>query len=178
MALIRKLRGMEPRVGAGTFLAETAVLIGDVMLGEGCSVWYGAVLRGDVNTITVGDRTNIQDGAVIHTLYKNSPNPSQTVIGSDVSIGHNAIVHGARIEDRCLIGMGATVLDNAVVGTGCIVAAGALVLSGAVLEPGGVYAGVPAKRVREVSPEQQAHIIERTARDYMTYASWYGEEDE
>jgi carbonic anhydrase/acetyltransferase-like protein (isoleucine patch superfamily) len=175
MAIIRKLNGHTPRVGRGTFLAETAVLVGDVTVGEDCSIWYGAVLRGDVNTIRVGDRTNIQDGAVLHTLYKESPAPSQTIIGSDVSIGHNATVHGARIEDRCLIGMGATVLDNAVVGTGCIVAAGALVLSNAVLEPGGLYAGVPAKRVRDVSPEQQTHIIERTARDYMKYASWYAD---
>jgi carbonic anhydrase/acetyltransferase-like protein (isoleucine patch superfamily) len=175
MAWIRKLRGVEPQVGEGTFLAETAVLVGDVTLGEGCSVWYNAVLRGDVNKISVGDRTNIQDGVVIHTLYEGSPHPSQTVIGNDVSIGHNAIIHGARIGDRCLIGMGATVLDNAVVGEGCIVAAGALVLSGAVLEPGGLYAGVPAKRLREVSPEQQRDIIERTARDYQTYAGWYTE---
>jgi carbonic anhydrase/acetyltransferase-like protein (isoleucine patch superfamily) len=173
MALIRELRGITPQVGEGTFLAETAVLIGDVTIGEGCSVWYGAVLRGDVNKITIGNRTNIQDGVVIHTLYEKSAHPSQTVIGDDVSVGHNAIIHGARIGNRCLIGMGATLLDNAVVGEGCIVAAGALVLSGAVLEPGGLYAGVPAKRLRDVSPEQQSEIIERTARDYQTYASWY-----
>ncbi len=175
MALIKKLRGIEPQVGKDTFLAETSVLIGDVTIGEGCSVWYNAVLRGDVNKITVGNRTNIQDGVVIHTLYEGSPHPSQTTIGDDVSIGHNAIIHGAQIEDRCLIGMGATILDNAVVGTGCIVAAGALVLSGTVLEPGGLYAGVPAKRLRDVSPDQQRDIIERTARDYMMYAGWYSE---
>lgn len=173
MALIRELRGIAPQIGKDTFLAETAVLVGDVTLGDDCSVWYNAVLRGDVNKITIGDRTNIQDGVVIHTLYEGSPHPSQTVIGDDVSVGHNAIIHGARIGNRCLIGMGATVLDNAVVGEGCIVAAGALVLSGAVLEPGGLYAGVPAKRVRDVSPEQQRDIIERTARDYRMYASWY-----
>lgn len=175
MALIKKLRGVEPQIGEGTYLADTAVVIGDVTLGSDCSIWFGAVLRGDVNSITVGNRTNIQDGVVIHTLYSGSPNPSQTVIGDDVSVGHNAIIHGARIGDRCLIGMGATILDNAVVGEGCIVAAGALVLSGAVLEPGGLYAGVPAKRLREVSPEQQRDIIERTARDYRMYASWYEE---
>lgn len=173
--MIRSLKGITPAVGLGTFLAETAVLVGDVTLGRDCSVWYGAVLRGDVNKIVVGDRTNIQDNAVLHTLYCDSPNPSQTIIGSDVSIGHNAVIHGARIGDRCLIGMGAIVLDNAVVGEGCIVAAGALVLSNAVLESGGLYAGVPAKRVRDVSPEQQKHIIERTARDYNLYASWYKE---
>ena len=156
MAIIKEVRGHVPVVGEGTFLAETAVLIGDVTVGRDCSIWYGAVLRGDVNSIRIGDRTNIQDGAVVHTLYDGAPHPSQAHIGSDVSIGHNAIIHGAVIEDGCLIGMGATVLDNAVVGTGCIVAA-----------------RVPARRVKEVTPQQRQEIIERTARDYMLYASWY-----
>ena len=173
MALIRSVRGKVPKVGENTFLAETAVLIGDVTVGRDCSIWYGAVLRGDVNTIAVGDRTNIQDGAVIHTLYDDSPNPSQTHIGSDVSIGHGAIIHGAVIEDRVLVGMGATVLDNAHVPSGCIIAANALVLSNARLEPNCIYAGVPAKKVKEISPEQSRDIVERTARDYMLYASWY-----
>ena len=173
MAIIKEVRGHVPVVGEGTCLAETAVLIGDVTVGRDCSIWYGAVLRGDVNSIRIGDRTNIQDGAVVHTLYDGAPHPSQAHIGSDVSIGHNAIIHGAVIEDGCLIGMGATVLDNAVVGTGCIVAANALVLAGSRLEPGGVYAGVPARRVKEVTPQQRQEIIERTARDYMLYASWY-----
>ncbi len=173
MAIIREVRGKGPKVGEGTFLAETAVLTGDVTIGVDCSIWYGAVLRGDVNTITIGDRTNIQDGAVVHTLYDGSPNPSQTHIGSDVSVGHNAIIHGAVIEDKCLIGMGATILDNAHVPEGCIIAANALVLSGARLEPNSVYAGVPAKKVKEISPEQRRDIVERTASDYMLYASWY-----
>ncbi len=172
MAIIKSVRGFMPEVGEGTFLAETAVLIGDVKVGGDCSIWYGAVLRGDVNSIRIGDRTNIQDGAVIHTMYDGAPHPSQTSIGSDVSVGHNAIIHGAVIEDGCLIGMGATILDNAVVKSGCIIAANALVLSGAVLEPG-VYAGVPAKKVKDVTPEQRREIIERTAHDYMLYASWY-----
>ena len=171
MALIRDLNGCTPKIGENTFLAETAVLIGDVTIGRDCSIWYNAVLRGDVNTITIGDRVNIQDGAVIHTLYKQS----KTVIGNDVSVGHNAIIHGGVIEDKCLIGMGATILDNAVVGTGCIVAANALVLSGARLEPNGVYAGIPAKRVKEVTGEQRKQTVERIAHDYMMYASWYGE---
>ncbi len=173
MAIIKSVRGKTPTVGEGTFLAETAVLIGDVSVGRECSIWYGAVLRGDVNTITVGDRTNIQDGAVIHTLYDASPNPSQTHIGSDVSVGHNAIIHGAVIEDKCLIGMGATILDGAHVPQGCIIAAGALVLSNSRLEPDSVYAGVPAKKVREITPEQRRDIVERTADDYRLYASWY-----
>lgn len=176
MALIKTVRGKTPEVGEGTFLADTAVLIGDVTVGRDCSIWFNAVLRGDVNRITIGDRTNIQDGAVLHTLFDGAPHPSQTHIGSDVSVGHNAIIHGATIEDKCLIGMGATILDNAVVGSGCIIAANALVLSGSRLEPNGVYAGVPARRVKEVTSQQREEIIARTARDYRLYASWYGEE--
>jgi len=175
MALIREIRGHVPQVGEGTFLAETAVLLGDVTVGRDCSIWYGAVLRGDVNSITIGDRTNIQDGAVLHTLYDGSKHPSQTHIGSGVSVGHNATIHGAIIGDDCLIGMGSTILDNAVVPSGCIIAANALVLSNAVLEPNSLYAGVPARKIREVTPEQRSEIILRTARDYRMYASWYGE---
>ena len=177
MAIIRKIRGHEPVVGENTFLAETAVLLGDVTVGRDCSIWYGAVLRGDVNRIVIGDRTNIQDGAVLHTLYDRSPRPSQTIIGSDVSVGHNATIHGARIDDNCLIGMNAVVLDNAHVPSGCFIAAGALVLSGAELEPDSVYAGVPARKVKQITPEQREQIVRRTARDYMHYASWYAEEE-
>lgn len=177
MALIRKVRGKTPAVGENTFLAETAVLLGDVTVGRDCSIWYNAVLRGDVNRIVIGDRTNIQDGVVLHTIYDQAKHPSQTIIGNDVSVGHNAIIHGARIGDNCLIGMGATLLDNAVVPSGCIIAANALVLSNAQLEPNSVYAGVPAKKVKEVTEEQREEIIRRTAHDYMLYASWYGEEE-
>ena len=173
MALIKSVRGFTPKIGENTYLSENATIVGDVTIGRDCSIWFGAVLRGDVNTITIGDRTNIQDGAVIHTLYDGSKNPSQTHIGNDVSVGHNAVIHGAIIEDKCLIGMGAIVLDNAVVASGCIVAAGALVLSGSKLEPHSIYAGVPAKKVKEISPDQSREIVERTARDYMLYASWY-----
>ncbi len=177
MALIKGLRGFTPKVGEGTFLAETAVLIGDVSIGRDSSVWYGCVLRGDVNSISIGDRTNIQDGTVIHTLYEGAKNPSKAIIGDDVSVGHNVTIHGAVIEDHCLIGMGSTILDNAVVATGCIIAANALVLSNSKLEPNSLYAGVPAKRIREVSPEQREEIIGRIARDYMLYASWYDEDE-
>ena len=169
MALITPLRGFTPVIGENTFLAENATIIGDVTIGRDCSIWFSTVLRGDVNKITIGDRVNIQDGVVVHTLYQRSV----TVSGNDISIGHNANIHGARIEDKCLIGMGATVLDHAVVGTGSIVAANSLVLSKTVIEPGSVYAGVPARRVKDVTPEQVRDIIERTARDYMMYASWY-----
>ncbi len=173
MALIKSVRGYTPEIGENTFLADNATIIGNVKIGEKCSIWFNAVLRGDVNQITIGNRTNIQDGVVIHTLFDGSKHPSQTHIGDDVSIGHNATIHGATIENRCLIGMGATVLDNAVVKEGCIVAANALVLSNAVLEPNSIYAGVPAKKVKEISPEQSKEIVERTARDYMLYASWF-----
>ena len=175
MAYIKEVRGHTPRVGEGTFVAETAVLIGDVTVGRDSSIWFNTVLRGDVNSITVGDRTNFHDGTVIHTLYDGAAHPSQPHIGTDVSIGHNATNHGAIIEDYCLIGMGATVLDNAVVASGCIVAAGALVLSGAKLEPDSVYAGVPARKVKEITPEQREEVILRIARDYRMYASWYEE---
>lgn len=169
MAIIRPVRGFEPKFGADCFLAETAVVVGEVSMGDECSIWYGAVLRGDVNTITLGNRVNVQDGAVIHTLYKKSV----TTIGDNVSLGHNAVVHGATIENNCLIGINATVLDGAVVGTGTIVAANALVLSNQVLEPHSIYAGVPAKKVKDISPEQSADIVDRIARDYVMYASWY-----
>ena len=161
MALIRKVRGHEPVIGENTFLAETAVILGDVTIGRDCSIWYNAVLRGDVNRIVIGDRTNIQDGVVLHTIYDKAKHPSQTIIGNDVSVGHNAII-----------------LDNARIPSGCIIAANALVLSNAQLEPNSVYAGVPAKKVKEVTAEQREEIIRRTAHDYMLYASWYGEPEE
>lgn len=172
MAIIKIVRGFRPVIGANCFIAETAAIIGDVTMGDDCSVWYSAVLRGDVNTITIGNKVNIQDGAVIHTLYKRS----KTTIGNNVSIGHNATIHGATIQDNCLIGMGATVLDNAVVESGAIVAANALIPSGMTVEAGCIYAGVPAKKIKEVSPEQQKEIVERIANDYVMYASWYSEE--
>ena len=177
MAYIKEVRGHEPQIGENTFLAETAVIVGDVTVGRDCSIWFNAVLRGDVNKIVIGDRTNIQDGTVIHTTFDESKHPSQTHIGNDVSIGHNATIHGATIEDKCLIGMGATVLDNAVVATGCIIAANALVLSGSRLEPNSLYAGIPAKKIKEITPEQRDEIIERTARDYRLYASWFADNE-
>ncbi len=175
MAYIKEVRGHTPSIGEGTFVADTAVIVGDVTIGRDSSIWFNAVLRGDVNTITIGDRTNIQDGAVIHTLYDGSPHPSQTHIGNDVSVGHNAIIHGGIIGDNCLIGMGAIILDNAEVPAGCIIAAGALVLSNAKLEPDSLYAGIPARKIRTVTPEQREQIIKRTAHDYRMYASWYEE---
>lgn len=171
MAIIKEVRGYTPHIGNNCFIAETAAVIGDVAMGDNCSIWYGTVLRGDVNTITIGNNVNIQDGAVVHTLYQRS----KTVIGDNVSIGHNATVHGATIESNSLIGMGATVLDNAVVESGAIVAANALVTSGMRVEGGWIYAGVPAKKIKQVSTEQQKDIVERIANDYIMYASWYKE---
>ena len=169
MAVIREIKGMTPKFGENCFLAETAVVIGDVVMGDDCSIWYGAVLRGDVNSITIGNKVNIQDGAVVHTLYQRS----KTNIGNNVSIGHNAVIHGATIEESCLIGMGAIVLDNAVVESGAIVAAGALVTSGMRVEGGHIYAGVPAQKIKAVDEKQRSEIIDRIAEDYKMYASWY-----
>ena len=166
MALIRKVRGHEPVIGENTFLAETAVILGDVTIGRDCSIWYNAVLRGDVNRIVIGDRTNIQDGVVLHTIYDKAKHPSQTIIGNDVSVGHNAIIHGAVIGDNCLIGMGAIVLDDAVIGRDCIVGAGALVTKGTVIPAGSMVLGSPAK-VKRALAEQEIEGIRLNALAYV-----------
>ena len=171
MALIRSVRGYTPEIGNDTFLAENAAIIGDVIIGDGCSVWYGTVLRGDVNSIRIGNSVNIQDGSVLHTLYEKSI----IEIGNDVSIGHNVTIHGAKICNGALIGMGSVVLDHAVIGEGAIIAAGSVVLSNTHVEPGSIYAGVPAKFVKKVDPEQSKEINQKIARNYHMYASWYGE---
>lgn len=171
MALIRSVRGFSPQFGADPFLAETAVVIGDVVAGDQCSVWYNAVVRGDVHSIRIGHRVNIQDGAVLHCTYQRAP----LTIGNDVSIGHNAIVHGCTIHDKVLVGMGAIVMDHAVIGEGSVIAAGAVVLQNTVVEPGSLMAGVPAKRVREVGPELSKNEIERIAGNYLKYAGWFKE---
>lgn len=171
MAIIKTLRGVTPVIGRDCFLAENAAIIGDVTMGDECSIWYSATLRGDVNTITLGNRVNVQDGAVIHTLYKKSV----AVIGNNVSIGHNAIIHGAHVHDNCLIGMGATLLDNVVVGSGSIVAANSLVLSGTEIPEGQVWGGSPARKLKDITPEQTKDMVVRTANDYVMYASWYKE---
>ncbi len=153
MALIIPLRGTEPQMGRDCFLAENATVVGDVVMGDGCSVWFNAVLRGDVNSIRIGNRVNIQDGSVLHTLYKKST----IEIGDDVSIGHNVTIHGAKIHDLALIGMGAVVMDDAEVGEGAIVAAGSVV---------------------PVDPEQSREINQRIARNYLSYSRWYTHPDE
>lgn len=174
MALIRSVRGFTPQYGEKCFFAENATVIGDVIMGNGCSIWYNAVLRGDVNAIRIGNNVNIQDGSVLHTLYKKST----IEIGDNVSIGHNVTIHGAKIEDNALIGMGSVVLDHAVIGEGAIVAAGSVVLSNTKVEPFSIYAGVPAKFVKMADPEQTATINKRISDNYQFYASWYTQEDE
>ena len=172
MALIRTLRGVSPVFGNDCFLAETAVVIGDVMMGDQCSVWYNAVVRGDVNAIRIGHRVNIQDGAVLHCTYQRAA----LTIGNDVSIGHNAIAHGCTIADKVLVGMGAIVMDHAVIGEGSVIAAGAVVLQNTVVEPGSLMAGVPAERIGPISADLAANGIGRIAKNYLMYAGWFKED--
>ncbi len=169
MAIVKEVRGFNPKYGANCFFAENAVVIGDVIMGNNCSIWFGAVLRGDVNSIRLGNYVNIQDNASIHTLYKKSI----TVIGNNVSVGHNAVIHGAEIKDNVLIGIGAIILDHAVIGENSIIAAGALVKTGTIVEPNSIYAGVPAKKVKDIAPEQSKEMIQKIAKNYEMYASWY-----
>lgn len=172
MAIVKKVRGFQPRFGKDCFFAETAVVVGEVIMGDNCTVWFNAVVRGDVNSITIGNNTNIQDGAVIHGTYEKA----RTVIGNNVSIAHNAVVHGCTLEDNVLIGMGAIVMDDCVVGSNSVVAAGAVVLPGTEIPPGSVFAGVPAKKVKETGEEMKAVIL-RTARNYPMYAGWFKESE-
>ena len=169
MALIKALNGINPVIGDGCFLAETATIIGDVTIGRNCSIWYNAVLRGDVHYIKVGDNTNIQDNAVIHATYQKSP----TNIGSNVTIAHGAIVHGCTLKDNVMIGMNAVILDDAVVESNSIVAAGSVVTKGTLVQSGSVYAGIPAKKVKDISPELLHGEVLRIAKAYEMYASWY-----
>lgn len=164
---IKEINGKSPAVGKGTFVAENAVLTGDVTVGDNCSIWYGAVLRGDVGAIRIGDNSNVQDGAVLHGTY----GVSKTVLGEYVSVGHNAVVHGARIGNDVLIGMGSVIMDNAVIPDGTIIAAGAVVLANSILEPG-IYAGIPAKKVKEGS-EKITKMAHDNAAGYLEYKDWH-----
>lgn len=170
MALILPVKNIYPQIGEDCFLAPNATIVGEVVLGRECTVWFNAVIRGDVNRITIGEKTNIQDGAVIHCTYQKAA----TVIGNNVSVGHNAIVHGCTVHDHVLIGMGAIVMDNAVVESHCIVAAGAIVLENTVCEAGHIYAGIPAKKIKPLSPEQISNMA-KTAANYIMYGSWFKE---
>lgn len=171
MALIRTINGFTPQLGENVFLAENATVLGDVVIGNDSSVWYSAVIRGDVNSIRIGNRTNVQDLAMVHCTYKTNP----TVIGDDVTIGHGAVVHGCEIKNLCLIGMNAVVLDKAVVNEYCVVAAGSVVLEGQILESGFLYAGVPAKKIKPLT-DAQKQLLHQSAKGYVMYADWYGED--
>lgn len=168
MALILPVKEKEPQLGDNCFMAENATIAGDVVMGSDCTIWFNAVIRGDVNSIKIGNKTNIQDGAVIHCTYEKA----STEIGNNVSIGHRAIVHGCTIEDNSLIGMGAIVMDHAVVRKNCIIAAGAVVLENTLCEAGFIYAGVPARKVKQLTTEQIENL-KKTADNYVMYSSWF-----
>jgi len=169
MALIKAINGMAPKWGSNCFLAENATVVGDVQMGNDCSVWFQAVVRGDVHYIKIGNKVNIQDGAILHCTYQKAP----LNIGNFVSIGHRAIVHGCTIEDNVLVGMGAIVMDNVLVKQNVIIGAGSVVTENSVLESNSIYAGVPAKKVKDMDPEKFADLIERIGNNYVMYASWF-----
>ena len=173
MALIKSVNGVGPKFGNNCYLAENSTIVGDVEMGDDCSVWFTAVVRGDVNWIRMGNKVNIQDGAIIHCTYKKFP----TLLGNNVSVGHRAIVHGCTIHDNVLVGMGAIVMDNVVVESNVLIAAGAVVLENSVLESGYIYAGVPAKKVKPLSIELFKDSIERIANNYVMYSSWFKEDE-
>lgn len=169
MALVLPVNGKSPQFGNNCYLAENCTVVGDVTMGDDCSVWFTAVVRGDVHYIRVGNKVNIQDGAIIHCTYQKA----STTIGNNVSIGHRAIVHGCTVHDNVLIGMGAIVMDHAVIGENSIIAAGAIVLENTIVEPGSIYAGIPARKVKETDKENFKNLIERIGNNYVMYAGWF-----
>jgi carbonic anhydrase/acetyltransferase-like protein (isoleucine patch superfamily) len=169
MAFILPVKGVLPQIPENCFVAPNATVVGDVIFGEECSVWFNAVVRGDVNSIRIGNKVNIQDGACLHCTYEKT----KTIIGNNVSIGHHALVHGCTLEDNVLIGMGAIVMDHVVVGSNTIIAAGAVVLENTICESGSIYAGVPAKKVKDISEELIHGEINRIANNYIMYSSWF-----
>ena len=171
MALIVPCRGIEPQIGEDCFLAPNSTLIGDIITGNQCSFWFNSVVRGDVNSIRMGNKVNVQDGAVIHATYQKT----KVELGNNVSIGHNALVHGCTVEDNVLIGMGAIVMDNCYIESNCIIAAGAVLLEGTRVESGSVYAGVPAKKIKEISKELFEGEVQRIANNYVMYSRWFKE---
>ena len=172
MALIKPVRGILPVMGKDCYLADNATVVGEVVMGDNCSVWFNAVVRGDVHSITIGNNVNIQDGAVIHCTYQKA----KTVIGNNVSVGHNALIHGCTLHDNVLVGMGAIVMDHCVVHSNSIIAAGAVVLENTIVEANSIYAGVPAKKVKTIDAEQTTRLIEGIAKNYIMYSSWFKEE--
>ncbi len=167
--IILPVKGVSPQIPESCFIAPNATIVGDVIMGDDCSIWFNAVVRGDVNSIRIGNKVNIQDGACIHCTYQKT----KTVVGNNVSIGHNALVHGCTVADNVLIGMGAIVMDNVTIGTGSIIAAGAVVLEGTQVPAGSIFAGVPAKKVKDISEELLKGEVERIANNYLMYSSWF-----
>ncbi|WP_434037758.1 gamma carbonic anhydrase family protein [Formosa sp. 4Alg 33] len=173
MMIIKSVRGNTPQIPDDCFIAENATIVGEVSMGKECSIWFNAVLRGDVHFIKMGDKVNVQDGAVIHATYQKSP----TTIGNNVSIGHNALVHGCTIHDNVLIGMGSIVMDDCIIESNSIIAAGAVVTKNTVVESGSIYAGVPAKKVKDISEALISGEINRIADNYVKYSGWFKEEN-
>ncbi len=171
MAIIKELLGKAPQIGEGTYIAETATIIGDVVMGTECSIWFNAVIRGDVHYIKLGNKVNVQDNAMLHATYQKHP----LNIGNNVSIGHNAIVHGCTIEDNVLIGMGAIVMDECIIESNSIVGAGSVVVQGTRIKSGEVWGGIPAKKIKDISKELLEGEVERIANNYVKYSSWYKE---
>ncbi|WP_420402182.1 gamma carbonic anhydrase family protein [Flagellimonas sp.] len=171
--IVKSVRGKTPEFGDDCFIAENATIVGEVTMGDQCSIWFNAVVRGDVNYIKMGDKVNVQDGAVIHGTYQKAA----TTIGNNVSIGHNALVHGCTIKDNVLVGMGSIIMDNCVVESNSIIAAGAVVTQGTHVEAGSIYAGMPAKKIKDISPELSSGEIDRIANAYVTYSGWFKEND-
>ena len=169
MSFILPVKGVLPTMGSNCFVAPNATIVGDVVMGDDCSVWFNAVIRGDVNSIRMGNKVNVQDGAVIHCTYQKT----KTIVGNNVSIGHNAIVHGCTIDDNVLVGMGAIVMDNVKIGSNVIIAAGAVVLEGTIIEPGCIFGGIPAKKIKDISQELISGEINRIADNYLMYSSWF-----
>tara|TARA_B100001094_G_C18151301_1_gene783811 strand:+ start:689 stop:1201 length:513 start_codon:yes stop_codon:yes gene_type:complete len=169
MALIKEVRGCIPKIGKDAYMSENATLVGEVTCGKQCSFWFNAVVRGDVNYIKMGDKVNVQDGAVIHGTFEKSP----TNIGNNVSIGHQAMVHGCTIQDNVLVGMGAIIMDDCIIGENSIIAAGAVLTAKTIVEPGSIYAGVPAKKIKDIPQNLVEGEINRIANNYVKYASWY-----
>jgi carbonic anhydrase/acetyltransferase-like protein (isoleucine patch superfamily) len=174
MPVILPVKGISPKMGENCFVAPNATIVGDVEIGNDCSIWFNAVIRGDVNSVKIGNKVNVQDGVIIHCTFEKT----KTIIGNNVSIGHNAIVHGCTIHDDVLIGMGAIVMDNAEIGSNTIIAAGAVVLEGTRIETACIYAGVPAKKIKDIPPDLISGEIERIANNYVNYASWFQDKDE
>ncbi|TCI91411.1 gamma carbonic anhydrase family protein [Tenacibaculum sp. M341] len=171
MPIIKPVRGKAPQISEDCYIAENATIVGEVTIGKQCSVWFNAVIRGDVHFIKIGNKVNIQDGAVIHATYQKSP----TTIGNNVSIGHNAIVHGCTIHDNVLVGMGSIIMDDCIIESNTIIAAGAVVTKNTHVKSGSIYAGVPAKKVKDISPELTSGEVDRIANNYVKYSSWFKE---